>query len=47
MEEKWKGLYYIHKVLINGSYKIKTEEWNILKIPINKELSKEREKAKE
>ena len=38
MEEKWKGSYYIHEILINGSYKIKTEQGNILKTPINREL---------
>ncbi len=25
LEEKWKGSYYIHEILINRSYKIKTE----------------------
>jgi len=38
LEEKWKRPYYIHEILINELYKIKTEQGNILKTLINKEL---------
>ena len=40
LEEKWKGPYYIHEVLLNGSYKIKELNGKIRKIPVNGELLK-------
>ena len=41
LEEKWKGPYYIHEILIHGSYKIKDTIGRILKTPVNGELLKE------
>ncbi|GET63907.1 GapPol polyprotein [Rhizophagus irregularis DAOM 181602=DAOM 197198] len=41
LEEKWKGPYYIHEVIINGSYKIKELNGRILRRPVNGELLKE------
>ena len=40
LEEKWKGPYYIHEVLVNGSYKIKELNGKVLKVPVNGELLK-------
>jgi hypothetical protein len=40
LEEKWKGPYYIHEILKNGSYKIKEMDGKILKTPVNGELLK-------
>ena len=40
LEEKWKGSYYIHEVLLNGSYSLKDKEGRILKTPVNGELLK-------
>ena len=40
LEEKWKGPYHIHEVLIHGSYKIKDQTGKILKTPVNGELLK-------
>ena len=40
LEDKWKGPYYIHEELINGSYKIKELDGKILKVPVNSELLK-------
>ena len=41
LEEKWKGPYYIHEIIHNGSYKIKTMEGRIQITPVNGELLKE------
>ena len=41
LEEKWKGPYYIHQIMLNGSYKIKETNGNVLKTPVNGELLKE------
>jgi hypothetical protein len=41
LDEKWKGPYYIHEVLVNGAYKIKELDGRILKTPVNGELLKE------
>jgi hypothetical protein len=41
LDEKWKGPYYIHEVLVNGSYKIKEITGQVLKTPVNGELLKE------
>jgi predicted transcriptional regulator len=40
LEEKWKGPYYIHSVIVNGSYKLKELDGKILKTPVNGELLK-------
>jgi hypothetical protein len=40
LEEKWKGPYYIHEVLLNGSYKIKELNGKIRRTPVNGELLK-------
>jgi len=40
LEEKWKGPYYIHDVLLKGSYQIKELNGKILKTPVNGELLK-------
>ena len=42
LDPKWKGPYYIHKVLINGSYKLRTidEDENVLSTPVNGNLLK-------
>ncbi|PKB93837.1 hypothetical protein RhiirA5_440203, partial [Rhizophagus irregularis] len=41
LEEKWKGPYYIHEIIVNGSYKIKELNGRILRRPVNRELLKE------
>jgi hypothetical protein len=40
LEERFKGPYYIHEELLNGSYKIKELSGKILKTPVNGELLK-------
>ena len=40
LEEKWKGPYYIHEILLKGSYKIKDMNGKILRTPVNGELLK-------
>ncbi|CAI2198806.1 4688_t:CDS:1, partial [Funneliformis geosporum] len=35
LEPKWKGSYRIHKVLINGSYKIREIDGQLLARPVN------------
>jgi hypothetical protein len=40
-DQKWKGPYYIHEVLPNGAYKLRTVEGNVLTSPINGNLLKE------
>ena len=40
LEEKWKGPYYVHQELLNGSYKLKEINGKILKTPVNGELIK-------
>ena len=35
LQEKWKGLYVIHEKLLNGSYRLKELNGQILKIPQN------------
>ena len=37
LDDKWKGPYYIHEVLLNGSYKIKELDGKILRTPFNGE----------
>ena len=40
LEEKWKGPYYIHEVMLNGSYKLKELNGKVMKVPVNGELLK-------
>jgi hypothetical protein len=40
LEEKWKGPYYIHEIMLNGSYKLKETNGKVLKTPVNGELLK-------
>jgi hypothetical protein len=40
LEEKWKGPYYIHEILLNGSYKLKEIDGQVIKVPVNGELLK-------
>ena len=40
LDEKWKGPYYIHEVLLNGAYKIKELNGKVLKTPVNGEWLK-------
>lgn len=40
LNEKWKGPYYIHKEVSNGSYQIKEMDGRILRKPVNGELMK-------
>ena len=32
LEENWKGPYYIHEILLNGAYKLKDDEGNIMSV---------------
>ncbi len=34
LEEKWKGLYTINAILLNGSYKI-ADQYRVLRTPVN------------
>ena len=40
LEERWTGPYYVHEVLSNGAYKLRTLEDKVLKAPINAERLK-------
>ena len=40
LDPKWKGPYYIHEVMLNGSYKLKELNGIILKTPVNGEWLK-------
>jgi len=40
LQERWKGPYYIHEILDNGAYKLRTMDGNILKVPVNSERLK-------
>src|SRR6516162_5555776 len=40
LEDKWKGPFYIHDVLLKGSYQIKELNGKVLKVPVNGELLK-------
>ncbi|GES74949.1 DDE-type integrase/transposase/recombinase [Rhizophagus clarus] len=40
LQERWKGPYYVHEVLGNGVYKLRTIEGKILKVPVNSERLK-------
>ena len=37
LDDKWKGPYYIHEILINGTHEIKELDDRILKVPVNGE----------
>ena len=40
LEEKWKGPFYIHDVLLNGAYRLRSTEGRIFRSPINASLLK-------
>jgi hypothetical protein len=40
LQERWKGPYYVHELLGNGAYKLRTIEGQILKSPVNSERLK-------
>jgi len=40
LEDRWKGPYYIHDILGNGAYKLRTLDRKVLKIPVNSERLK-------
>jgi hypothetical protein len=37
LEERWNGPYYIHEVVVNGAYKLRTMDGKVLKVPVNSE----------
>ena len=41
LQERWAGPYYIHEVLDNGAYKLRTIEGKVLKVPVNSERLKQ------
>jgi hypothetical protein len=41
LEPKWKGPYYIHQILLNGSYKIREMNGKVLQTPVNGDLLKQ------
>lgn len=40
LDPKWKGPYYIHQVLLNGAYKLRTTDGKVLVTPVNGTLLK-------
>lgn len=40
LEERWSGPYYVHEILPNGAYKLRTMDDKVLKTPINGERMK-------
>ena len=40
LQDKWNGPYYIHEVIVNGSYKVKGTNGKIKRTPVNGELLK-------
>jgi hypothetical protein len=40
LDQKWKGPYYIHQVLLNGSYKIRELDGRVFCTPVNGDLLK-------
>jgi hypothetical protein len=40
LDEKWKGPYYVHKIMLNGSYQLKELDGKIMRNPVNGELLK-------
>jgi hypothetical protein len=40
LNPKWKGPYYIHQILLNGSYKLRTIDGLVLRTPVNGNLLK-------
>ena len=41
LQERWAEPYYIHEVLDNGAYKLRTIEGKVLKVPVNSERLKQ------
>jgi hypothetical protein len=35
LQERWKGPYYVHEIIGDGAYKLRTMEGKILKVPVN------------
>ena len=40
LDDKWKGPYYVHNVLLNGSYKLRNLDGQLLRTPVNGSLLK-------
>ena len=40
LDQKWKGPYYIHQLLPNGSYKIREIDGRVFRTPVNGDLLK-------
>ena len=40
LDSKWKGPYYIHQIVINRSYKLRTMDGKVLTTPVNGTLLK-------
>ena len=40
LEDRWKGPYFVHEVLGNGVYKLRTQNGKVLKIPVNSDRLK-------
>ena len=40
LDPKWKGPFYIHQVLLNGSYKLRTLQEQVLATPVNRMILK-------
>ena len=40
LNPKWKGPYYIHQILLNGSYKLRELDGKVLRTPANGNLLK-------
>jgi hypothetical protein len=40
LQERWKGPYYVHEVMGNGAYRLRTLDGKILKTPVNSERLK-------
>jgi hypothetical protein len=40
LEERWTGPYYIYEILVNDTYKLRTQDDKVLKTPINAERLK-------
>ncbi|CAI2200480.1 12300_t:CDS:1, partial [Funneliformis geosporum] len=40
LDQKWKGPYYIHQLLLNISYKIRELDSRVLRTPVNGDLLK-------
>lgn len=40
LAERWKGPYFVHEVLNNGAYKLRTQDGKVLKVPVNSDRLK-------